>query len=58
VDRSVVRRVEFLSRIVSTESRFYWFVRRFVFPLAIRVPFLRGRMMAAVTGLDHKLDSE
>jgi 2-polyprenyl-6-methoxyphenol hydroxylase-like FAD-dependent oxidoreductase len=55
VDRRVVRRVEFLSRIASAESAFYRLVRRFVLPTAVRIPFLRSRMVATVAGLDHEL---
>lgn len=55
VDRQVVRRVELLSRIPSAESRFYHVIREFVFPLAIKVPFLRARMIKTATGLDHEL---
>jgi 2-polyprenyl-6-methoxyphenol hydroxylase-like FAD-dependent oxidoreductase len=55
VDLQVVRRVEFLSRIASAESAFYRFVQAFVFPIAIKVPFVHTRMVATVTGLDHEL---
>jgi len=55
VDRQVVRQVEIFSRIVSGESAFYRFVRGYVFPLAIGLPFLRGRLMKTVSGLDHEL---
>jgi 2-polyprenyl-6-methoxyphenol hydroxylase-like FAD-dependent oxidoreductase len=55
VDRGVVRRVEFLSQIASAESRFYRFVRAFVLLRALKIPFIRARMVATVTGLDHAL---
>jgi 2-polyprenyl-6-methoxyphenol hydroxylase-like FAD-dependent oxidoreductase len=55
VDRDVVRRVELLSRMVSSPSPFYRFVRTFVFPIATKLPFLRSRFVATVTGLDHDL---
>jgi 2-polyprenyl-6-methoxyphenol hydroxylase-like FAD-dependent oxidoreductase len=55
VDRGVVRRVEFLSQIASAESRFYRFVRSVVLLRAIKLPFIRARMGATVTGLDHAL---
>jgi 2-polyprenyl-6-methoxyphenol hydroxylase-like FAD-dependent oxidoreductase len=55
VDEQVVRRVELLSRIASAESGVYRFLRAFVFPMAIKIPPLRDRMVGAVTGLDHKL---
>jgi 2-polyprenyl-6-methoxyphenol hydroxylase-like FAD-dependent oxidoreductase len=57
VDRRVVRHVEFLSRVASAESWFYQLVRTFLFPLATRLPFVRARMVATVTGLDHELPS-
>jgi len=55
VDRQVVRQVEVFSRIVSAESWFYRFVRACLFPTAVRMSFLRGRMMRIATGLDHGL---
>jgi 2-polyprenyl-6-methoxyphenol hydroxylase-like FAD-dependent oxidoreductase len=55
VDRRVVRRVEFLSQIASAESRFYRFVRAVVLLRALKIPFIRTRMVATVTGLDHEL---
>jgi 2-polyprenyl-6-methoxyphenol hydroxylase-like FAD-dependent oxidoreductase len=55
VDEQVVRRVELLSRIVSAESGVYRLLRAFVFPMVIKIPLLRARMVGAVTGLDHEL---
>ena len=55
VDSQVVRRVEFISRIVSPESGFYRFLRTFVFPTVIKMPFLPALMVRTVTGLDHEL---
>jgi 2-polyprenyl-6-methoxyphenol hydroxylase-like FAD-dependent oxidoreductase len=55
VDRRVVRRVELLSRVVSAESRFTRFLRALVFPLALKLPLMRGLMVRTVSGLDHKL---
>jgi len=55
IDRQVVRHVELLSRVVAAENRFYEFVRRTIFPAATRIPFLRGRMVRTLTGLDHEL---
>lgn len=55
VDGRVVQRVKLLSRMASAESEFFWFMRTFVFPAIIRIPFLRTRMVATVTGLDHEL---
>jgi 2-polyprenyl-6-methoxyphenol hydroxylase-like FAD-dependent oxidoreductase len=55
VDRRVVRQVERLSRVVAAESRWDRFVRAFLFPAATRIPFIRSRMVATLTGLDHPL---
>lgn len=55
VDRRVVRRVELVSRLVSAESRLLGFARRFLFPLLVRVPLARRRLLATVAGLDHEL---
>ncbi len=55
VDQQVVRQVEFVSRIVSAESWVYRFLRAVVFPTAIKISFLRSRMVKTVTGLDHEL---
>lgn len=58
VVRQVVDRVELLSRIASGESRFYRFVRTFVLPRAIGIPFVRARMVSMLTGLDHELPAD
>jgi 2-polyprenyl-6-methoxyphenol hydroxylase-like FAD-dependent oxidoreductase len=55
VDQRVVRRVELLSRLVSAESGFTRFMRAFMFPSAVRLPFVRGLMVRTVSGLDHEL---
>lgn len=55
VDTQVVRRVELISRIVSPESGFYRFLRAFVFPTVLKMPFMRSRITGTVTGLDHEL---
>jgi 2-polyprenyl-6-methoxyphenol hydroxylase-like FAD-dependent oxidoreductase len=55
VDGQVVRRVDLLSRMVSAESGVHRFLRTFVFPIAIRIPRLRSRMIEAVMGLDHEI---
>jgi hypothetical protein len=47
--------VELLSRLVSAESGYTRFLRRFVFPPAVKLPFVRGLMVRTVSGLDHKL---
>jgi 2-polyprenyl-6-methoxyphenol hydroxylase-like FAD-dependent oxidoreductase len=57
IDRRVVRQVDLLSRIASAESPLFHFLRRFLFPVATSLPFIRSRMAAAVTGLDHSLPS-
>lgn len=58
VDRQVVRRVAFISRMASGESGFFRFVRTFVLPRAIQLPFVRARMIATLTGLDHELPAD
>jgi 2-polyprenyl-6-methoxyphenol hydroxylase-like FAD-dependent oxidoreductase len=55
VDQRVVRRVELLSRLVSAGSGFTRFLRAFVFPPAVTLPFVRGLMVRTVSGLDHEL---
>lgn len=55
IDGSVVRRVELISRIASAETAFHRLVRAVAFPLAIRTPFVRTRMVTTVAGLDHAL---
>ena len=55
IDRGVVRRVEILSQTASAESWFTRFVRAYVLLRAVKIPFIRSRMVAAVTGLDHEL---
>lgn len=55
VDEKVVRRVEFLSRIASGESAVDRFARRWLFPVATKVPVVRKRMLETVSGLDHPL---
>jgi 2-polyprenyl-6-methoxyphenol hydroxylase-like FAD-dependent oxidoreductase len=55
VVQRVVGRVELLSRLVSAESWLTRFLRAFVFPLAINLPFVRGLMVRTVSGLDHEL---
>ncbi len=55
VDQKVVSQVELFSRIVAGESRIFRFLRAFVFPPAIKVPFVRAPMFRTVTGLDHEL---
>ncbi len=55
VDQRVVRRVASLSRLVSAESAFTRFLRAFVFPRMVKLPFVRGLMVRTVSGLDHEL---
>jgi 2-polyprenyl-6-methoxyphenol hydroxylase-like FAD-dependent oxidoreductase len=55
VDLRVVRLVEFISKVVAAESRFYRFVRAYLFPLALKLPFSRGQFIRTATGLDHPL---
>lgn len=55
IDRKVVRQVESLSRIASAASPFLQLVRTYLLPAAARIPLVRRRMIATVTGLDHEL---
>ncbi|UFS71957.1 FAD-dependent monooxygenase [Geomonas sp. RF6] len=55
VDRQVVRRVELLTRMIAAQSPFSRVARQIALPVAVKTPILRGRMLAAVTGLDHEL---
>jgi 2-polyprenyl-6-methoxyphenol hydroxylase-like FAD-dependent oxidoreductase len=55
VDRRVVRQVEFLTRMMTGEAAFSGILRRFIFPMAIKLPPLRNRMVRTLTGLDHNL---
>jgi 2-polyprenyl-6-methoxyphenol hydroxylase-like FAD-dependent oxidoreductase len=55
IDRDVVRRVELLTRMAAAESPFSRILREFAFPAVVKTPVLRGRMLAVLTGLDHKL---
>jgi 2-polyprenyl-6-methoxyphenol hydroxylase-like FAD-dependent oxidoreductase len=55
IDRQVVRRVELLSRMVAAQSPFARLMREWVLPAAVQTPGVRGRLLAAVTGLDHPL---
>ncbi len=55
IDRQVVNRVRFISRIAAPESLFRRFLRTFLFPLAIRIPFVRDKIRITATGLDHPL---
>jgi 2-polyprenyl-6-methoxyphenol hydroxylase-like FAD-dependent oxidoreductase len=55
VDEQVVKRVEFLTRIVSADSWLSRFVRTHVFPLGLRLGPLRRRLLQTVSGLDHEV---
>jgi 2-polyprenyl-6-methoxyphenol hydroxylase-like FAD-dependent oxidoreductase len=55
VDRRVVREVELLSNVIAAESFAYRLVRSCMFPAVTWIPFLRSRMIAMLTGLDHPL---
>jgi 2-polyprenyl-6-methoxyphenol hydroxylase-like FAD-dependent oxidoreductase len=57
VDRRVVRQVELVSRIAAAESPFLDFLRRRLLPAVLRLPFVRGRVVRTVAGLDHELPS-
>jgi 2-polyprenyl-6-methoxyphenol hydroxylase-like FAD-dependent oxidoreductase len=55
VDRAVVQGVERLSRVAAGQSLLTRFVRAYLFPLALKLAFVRRRMVQTVTGLDHPL---
>ena len=55
IDRRVVRQVELMSRIVSSKSLIYRFLRTLMFTTMIKVPLIRSRLLATATGLDHPL---
>ena len=55
VARQVVRQVELLSRVAAAETYTTRLMRAFALPPAVRIPAVRGRMMATLTGLDHAL---
>jgi 2-polyprenyl-6-methoxyphenol hydroxylase-like FAD-dependent oxidoreductase len=55
VDQRVVRQVKLLSQVASSATQFDRLVRTYVFPLVLKLPFLRARMVPTVTGLDHPL---
>ena len=55
VDQAVVRTVEVLSRIAAAESLLDRVVREWLLPIATKLPLIRHRMLATVTGLDHTL---
>lgn len=56
VDEAVVKRIRFLSRMVVGESRALRFTRATFMHWLIKMPAIRARFMAAMTGLDHPLD--
>ncbi len=55
IDLGVVRQVEFLTRIISSESRITRFIRQFLLPVAVKMPVFRQRMIKTLSGLDHPL---
>ena len=55
VDRRVVRQVELISRLISAETWTNRLVRRFIFPLALKLRRFREQMIRTATGLDHPL---
>jgi 2-polyprenyl-6-methoxyphenol hydroxylase-like FAD-dependent oxidoreductase len=55
VDRDVVERVKFLSRIAGAESLPERLARQWLLPIAVRIPPVRKRMLQIVSGLDHPL---
>jgi 2-polyprenyl-6-methoxyphenol hydroxylase-like FAD-dependent oxidoreductase len=55
VDRAVVRRVEFLSRVVAADSLPERLAREWLLPMAINSSLFRKQMLRVVSGLDHPL---
>lgn len=55
VDRRVVRRVKLVSRAAAATSWPLRAVRQLLLPVAVRLTFVRARMIRTVTGLDHAL---
>lgn len=55
VDAAVVRRIERLTRFVSSESAAVRFVRQWVMPVALGIPAVTHRMRRIATGLDHPI---
>lgn len=55
VDQGVVRRVEAISRVAAAETAPARFARAWLFPTATKLPFVRSRMRATISGLDHPL---
>jgi 2-polyprenyl-6-methoxyphenol hydroxylase-like FAD-dependent oxidoreductase len=54
IDRSVVRRIELVSRLVRGESAGSRLLRK-LFPMMTRIPIMRNRFLEAATGLDHPI---
>jgi 2-polyprenyl-6-methoxyphenol hydroxylase-like FAD-dependent oxidoreductase len=57
-DHSVVKRVEFFSRMVLNQSSVTRLLRSFFLTSMAKTPFIRNKFLAAVTGLDHQVDIE
>lgn len=57
VDQRVVHQVEFFTRMMTDRSRFFDFIRRYVFPQVVRTP-LQKRIKQTVAGLDHELPQD
>lgn len=55
IDQRVVRRIELLSRLARGESVGSRLLRSTALPAMIRIPGIRHRIVAMVTGLDHPL---
>jgi len=55
VDRRVVNQVEFLTRFIAGKTPFSGFMRRFILPVATKIPAFRNRLVKTLTGLDHEL---
>jgi 2-polyprenyl-6-methoxyphenol hydroxylase-like FAD-dependent oxidoreductase len=55
VDRKVVHQVRRLSSVAAGEGALARLAGETLFPLAIKIPAVRSRMLRTVTGLDHEL---
>lgn len=57
-DYRVVKQVELNSKVVMSQSALARLARAAFVPLVTKVPFLRARFLATITGLDHSLSLE
>jgi 2-polyprenyl-6-methoxyphenol hydroxylase-like FAD-dependent oxidoreductase len=55
VDEAVVRRVERLTRLVNGQTGMLQFIRYYMLPFMISMPWLYRRILPTVVGLDHPI---